>query len=219
MGTRSDGNQTKHRLLEAAIEIFAKRGFREARVSDICEAAGAAGGAVNYHFGSKEHLYLEVWESAWREADREAPMSGGDPGAPPEDRLKSLIRNLLHRILVHGPRSRSGRLLLQEMRDPVEAVRPLRRRLLRPAMDEFRRTIEEIGGMKLDDQAARHCHMSVLHQCLAIGFRGGNKPPMLSGGRKFTRAEIDYLVDHVTAFSIGGIRAIAAAKTKGRHDA
>ncbi|MFI4897673.1 MAG: TetR/AcrR family transcriptional regulator [Phycisphaerales bacterium JB059] len=206
---RCDGKETKQRLLEAASEIFAERGYREARVSDICEAANAASGAVNYHFGSKEELYLEVWSWAWRESDRQAPLGGTDPDAPAEERLRSLIRNLLYRILVHGTTSQSGRLLLQEMRDPVAAVHPVRKRLLRPIIEEFQRSIEEIGEMRLDERAVRHCHMSVMHQCLAIGFRGGRKPPMLKGGKRFTRAEIDYLVDHVAAFSIGGIRAIA----------
>lgn len=212
MAARSDGNQTKQRLLEAASEVFAERGYQEARVSDICKAAQAASGAVNYYFGSKEKLYLEVWEWAWREIDRKEPMGGVDPDAPPEERLRSLIKSLLHRILVHGKKSQAGRLLLQEMRDPVQAVRPLRKRLIRPTIEEFRRSIEEIAGQKLDQRAAEHCHMSVMHQCLAIGFRGGHKPPMLSGGRRFTHAEIEYLVDHITAFSIGGITAIAAAK-------
>ena len=210
MSTRSDGNETRQRLLEAASEIFAAHGYHEARVSDICKAAGAASGAVNYHFGSKEKLYLEAWQWAWREIDRKAPLNGIDPDSPPEQRLRLLIQGLLHRILVHGAKSQAGRLLLQEMRDPVEAVRPLRKRLVQPMIQEFRRSIEEIAGRKLDKRAAEHCHMSVMHQCLAIGFRGGQKPPMLSGGRRFKRPEIDYLVDHITAFSIGGIKAIAA---------
>jgi AcrR family transcriptional regulator len=162
MSTRRDGQETRQRLLEAASEIFAERGYHEARVSDICEAANAASGAVNYHFGSKERLYVEVWGWAWREIDRTAPIGGSNPEAPAEERLRTLIRNLLYRILVHGTKSQAGRLLLQEMRDPVAAVRPLRKRLLRPTIEEFRRSIEEIGGMRLDERAVQHCHMSVM---------------------------------------------------------
>ena len=56
---------TKERLLKAASEIFAEKGFRDATVAEICEAAEANIAAVNYHFGNKETLYDEVWLRAF----------------------------------------------------------------------------------------------------------------------------------------------------------
>lgn len=210
MAKRSDGIDTRKKLLEAASNVFVEKGFRETRVSDICSACGANIAAVNYHFGSKEKLYAEVWEYAWHEAQRVAPIDAGMESADsPEQKLGTLIRNLLYRILVHGNKSRFGRLLLQDMRDPVSTVEPVRRRTLKPVRELFIELIDGVAGKVLDDRVRRHCHMSIMHQCLAIGFRGGKKPPMLGGGKKFTQAEVDYLADHVARFSIGGIRAVA----------
>lgn len=48
------------RLLHAASELFARTGFRGATVRDIAQSAGANVAAANYHFGSKEALYLDV---------------------------------------------------------------------------------------------------------------------------------------------------------------
>ena len=48
--------ETRERLLEAAGEVFAERGFREATVRGICKRANANNAAVNYHFGEKEEL-------------------------------------------------------------------------------------------------------------------------------------------------------------------
>ena len=57
---------TKARLLEAAGEEFAEKGFELARVRAICERAGANLAAVNYHFGDKEQLYVEALLEAHR---------------------------------------------------------------------------------------------------------------------------------------------------------
>ena len=68
---------TKARLLEAAGEEFAEKGFELARVRAICERAGANLAAVNYHFGDKEQLYVEVL----REAHRCGLEPDGSPSA------------------------------------------------------------------------------------------------------------------------------------------
>ena len=60
--TRSD----EGRLIEAAGEEFAGKGFDSARVRTICERAGANVAAVNYHFGDKEQLYVETVLDAHR---------------------------------------------------------------------------------------------------------------------------------------------------------
>src|SRR4030095_12192205 len=52
--------ETRQRLLEAAGEVFAARGFRAATVREICQRAQANLAAVNYHFGDKERLYAAV---------------------------------------------------------------------------------------------------------------------------------------------------------------
>lgn len=60
--TTGDGlEQTPGRLLEAAERLFAERGFGGTSVRDITAAAGCNIAAVNYHFGSKEKLYRELF--------------------------------------------------------------------------------------------------------------------------------------------------------------
>ena len=51
---------TKVKLLEAAGEEFADKGFERATIRGICERAGANIAAVNYHFGDKEQLYARA---------------------------------------------------------------------------------------------------------------------------------------------------------------
>lgn len=59
------------RLLEAGIEAFARYGYAEVRVEDVCQAAKLAKGSFYRHYGSKEELYF----AAAREAGRRAGAS------------------------------------------------------------------------------------------------------------------------------------------------
>jgi TetR/AcrR family transcriptional regulator, regulator of cefoperazone and chloramphenicol sensitivity len=49
-------DETRLQLLEAAGEVFAEVGFRDATVREICRRADANIAAINYHFGDKENL-------------------------------------------------------------------------------------------------------------------------------------------------------------------
>ena len=53
---------TKTALVEAAADVFAKRGFEGASLEEIAEAAGFSRGAIYSNFGSKEDLMLAVVE-------------------------------------------------------------------------------------------------------------------------------------------------------------
>jgi len=65
-------------ILDAAIRVFARRGFNGCRVSDIADEAGVAYGLVYHYFRSKDEvldtLFLERWNvllEAIRETDRQ----------------------------------------------------------------------------------------------------------------------------------------------------
>ena len=208
MNRREDGASTRRALLGAARKLFAAKGFHDTTVSEIVEAAGASQAAVNYYFGSKESLYGEVWREAFAEASERYPFDGGVPAsAPPERRLYGLIDGLLSRLLRQREHNESGQLLLQELSRPVEAIRELRRRSTQPIRELAHEIVADLLGPDARDEDVRHCVTSVLHQCLAIGFRGGRKPPSLGQGR-FREPEIQALVEHVHTFSLGGIGAV-----------
>jgi len=58
---RRSREQTRQRLLDAALQIFARNGFERATVDEIVREAGFSKGAFYVHFESKEDLYWEIF--------------------------------------------------------------------------------------------------------------------------------------------------------------
>ena len=50
------------RILDAAVTVFADRGFFQSRVSDIADAAGVAGGTIYLYFKSKDDVLISLFE-------------------------------------------------------------------------------------------------------------------------------------------------------------
>src|SRR5271154_1357513 len=103
-----DQNQdaTRRQLLEAAGEVFAELGFRNATVRAICLRAGANVAAINYHFGDKETLYIEVLRYAHGKALAKHPLLLDVPEtAAPEKKLRAFIHSLLLRVFEKGSHS------------------------------------------------------------------------------------------------------------------
>jgi len=58
--TREAGQKTRSRLLDAAAELFRRRGFAEASLTEVAAAADAFPSQVTYYFKSKEALFVEA---------------------------------------------------------------------------------------------------------------------------------------------------------------
>ena len=52
--------EARHAILNAAIQLFARKGYAASSIREICQAAGVTKPVLYYHFRSKEHLYHEL---------------------------------------------------------------------------------------------------------------------------------------------------------------
>jgi AcrR family transcriptional regulator len=207
MAKRIDGRNTRARLLEAAMEVFATKGFRDTTITDICRSADTNVASVNYHFGSKEQLYAEVWRQAFDAAERVHPHDGGlGPDAPVQERLRALIHSLLHKVLDEGRLGCAGQILLLELGQQTDALERVRQDAIRPIRDWTLNIMKELLGPEVTEPTLVFCTMSVIHQCLAFGLRRGKIPAPL---RHMDNKElIPALVGHITRFSLAGIAAV-----------
>lgn len=66
MAARAGTQEDKRRvLLDAAVRVFAEKGYHACRVSDIAAEAGVAHGLLYHYFGSKEEVLQTVFTETW----------------------------------------------------------------------------------------------------------------------------------------------------------
>jgi AcrR family transcriptional regulator len=109
-------DETRCRLLRAAVDVFAHHGYHGASTREICELAGANTAAIHYHFRDKAGLYRELFRLPieWM-ADASRPMT--DPQLPLLERLAHFYRGMLS---VLSQDSRLRQLALLHAREEVE---------------------------------------------------------------------------------------------------
>ncbi len=61
---------TQRRILDAAAEVFATRGFTAATMADVVAGSGASVGSIYHHFGGKSELFLAIFEQMADAVDR-----------------------------------------------------------------------------------------------------------------------------------------------------
>ncbi|MFN2207818.1 MAG: TetR/AcrR family transcriptional regulator [Candidatus Promineifilaceae bacterium] len=56
----NDPNSTKGKILDAALDIFSRKGFYNTRLDEIVDASHTSKGAIYFHFPNKERLFLAL---------------------------------------------------------------------------------------------------------------------------------------------------------------
>jgi len=118
---RAEGLDGRTALLEAAMDVFAERGYRDASVDEIAERAGYSKGAIYFHFSGKDDLFFALLEERIDRPMREAIKLL--ESAPPEDDM-ALEADRYFLELVSGQRE----LLLLDHEYRSQAIRDSRLR-------------------------------------------------------------------------------------------
>ena len=161
-------DSTVDRILNAAGRQFAQNGFRHTSVRDICADANANQAAVNYHFGSKEKLYLEVWKVAAEQMQADATMPRMTEGEDPESVLRAFIAWFMALVMVKCDEDRwTGDLLAHETANPTPAAMSIFvERCCRPVSDELHRIVCARLGPDSDNELVDGIVYGIIAMCI-----------------------------------------------------
>src|SRR6476620_6654264 len=79
-------------ILDAALAVFAERGYRHTRLEHVGEAAGVTKGAIYHYFENKEDLLLRAIEHRREEAFGRIEEILRDKSAPVSTRIRLVVR-------------------------------------------------------------------------------------------------------------------------------
>src|SRR5512136_1019993 len=69
---RAKGLDKRRRILDAAVGVFARKGYFAARVSDVASKAGVADGTIYLYFRNKEDILVRLFDEVMSEHVQEA---------------------------------------------------------------------------------------------------------------------------------------------------
>lgn len=217
---RIDGQETRTKLLLAASEEFARKGFRDTTNADICEKAETNIAAVNYHFGSKENLYVEAWKFSNQRSIEKYPLDGGvSPDATIKERLYGRILSFMHRIA--DPETHDIEIMHKEMANPTGLLTDAIEEIIEPSERDFGSIFKELLGEKATIQQIIFCQMSVMTQCFGPMLRLRHhkaKPEKPFMGKMPMDFSIEELAEHITCFSLFGIEGIRSENELTQQD-
>lgn len=199
------GNESSRlTLLEAAGQVFAEVGYRQATVRDIVKRAGASLGAVNYHFRDKAGLYREVLAYAHDKTIAEFEAALSEP--EPQQQLFRYIRvGLSHGLIEEPEQAWTGQVLVAEMLGMGEHnKRELFEQVIAPRQAMLFSIIRKIMGPAVCEETIKRHALGIVGQCAMYYIC---RPAVeMTYNRTLGEADLDELSRHITNVALAGMR-------------
>jgi AcrR family transcriptional regulator len=151
----SSSTPARERVLEAALRLFADRGYERTSIPDIQEAAGLSrgSGALYKHFPSKEALLAAIVDR-YIEASDAARSAIADIDLPPAEGLEAIGRGMLDLM---SSRRRELRIFWRDLEQFPELQRRVRRKVMQATYSGVAAWIEREsakGTIRVEDARA-----------------------------------------------------------------
>lgn len=205
------------RLIEVAAESFAEKGFDGTSVRDITTKAKCNVAAVNYHFGGKENLYLEVFRRYMAEmrniriAAIEKVMAQKDPKPTLEDLIRAFANAFVEPLINKSSGPKFMKLMLCEMSNPHLPKKIFTEELAGPTLNSLGKGIADICP-ELEQRKIMLSAVSIISQLVhAVHI---NEIVDIDSSVGIPAPNLAEMIDHIVEFSAAGIRAAAQEKNK-----
>jgi AcrR family transcriptional regulator len=215
---RTDGEATRARILEAAGELFAGKGYADTTSKAIAAQAEVDLASINYHFGSRSGLYQAVLDEAHRRVVDVADLRQlVESPVPAADKLRALIDHMI-RNAASGAEGWHSAVLTAEFLAPSSHIQTLFQSVVPMKASLVAAILSEITGIPAQDPALLRCLLSVMAPCLLLQVGKRDIPTPAQAILKMPHEEV---VEHFWRFALAGLEAAghAHARAQSSQDA
>ena len=204
MALRNRPDMTKERILNEAEALFAMKGFHAVSVREITAAADCNLAAVNYHFGNKDNLYLEVFRSRWIPRAKLLQEAFKDNLAVHDSPTPAQVVEALAKAFLQGPfsdqeRQRHHMLITKELSRPTPALKLVVQESMKPLTRYMIEKLRVGAPEDCDDESICLNILSIFAQVLYFNF--AREAVTRITGHEYDTAFKARLVDHIVQFS------------------
>jgi AcrR family transcriptional regulator len=200
----SDLDTKRERIVDAAGELFAERGFDGTTVRDICQAADANVAAVNYYFGDKQRLYVEAVVRAHQWRMERVTLPEWSANTTREQKLADFIKTFIRRVRSGPGDTWHTRLVMREIGNPSAACAELVQSSIRPQFEILLSILGELLPDETDIEKLRLTAFSIVGQCLFYHFADPVIRNLLNTD-EYAALGIDMLAEQITQFSLRAV--------------
>lgn len=205
----TNADPTKERLLIEAERLFAEKGFEAVGVREITAAAETNTAAINYHFGSKQNLYMEVFRQRWIPRATQNFHMILELQQETDFTIEHVIETFI-RCFVEGPlsdhseRTIHSRLIHKELDTPTEAYEMVVKEVMAPFYEILISLIQRAMPGTSREKALFNC-MSIFGQMVFFS----HVLPVIERvlGPESMEDSFPKIFKHIYQFSVSGFKA------------
>jgi TetR/AcrR family transcriptional regulator len=200
MGARLPAGERREKIIRAAVDLFARRGFSGVKTRELATASGISEAMLFKHFPRKEALYRAILRRHLEDVERAFPIGGlAASEVPPEEFFGGIARTLLRRMDEDPTLLRLMFFSALEGHPMAREFERARARPLRQAIVAYLRRRARRGGMRpVDPEVAARAFVWT-----AVGFGISRALFRESGARAFPR---EVLVRRIVDQFLDGVR-------------
>ncbi len=212
----ADQEDARGRLIDAAIALFAEKGYEGTSVRDLVTAAGVNVAAVSYHFGSKDALYQEALRACLApcgemrermQAHLDAAKRSRSRKAA-EEALRGCIQDFLE-VLV-SPAALHSHLVMREQSEGKPRFEPVIREFFQPLGSILQQVILMLAP-ELPQLRVFMVISGIIGQCLHV-YKARVSHRVLAGVDSHSPEYIEMVSKHIAHLTTLGLRGLEREK-------
>ena len=198
---------TKEKILKVSAKLFAEKGFYGTSIRDIAKQAKVNVAAINYHFGSKKNLYLEVIQEIFlshAEKIRKEFIFNikNSPKNDPECVISVLSKAVLLSKLPEDERKVVFSLLVRELTDPSEAFPVIAKHALLPLVENVAKELNKF--IKTQKENLVLTVLSIISQIIFFNFFSRWVKDAVNFP-EYDEKTKEKIIQHIIKFSLKGL--------------